>query len=237
LLADLARQIGAAVHAVRLAQELQASRLRLVAAKEDERRRLRRDLHDGLGPTLAGLGLKLDTARLLVDDNPQGSKEVLSAVKDDIRTTINDIRRLVYQLRPPALDELGLLGALRECAGQLDTPDGLVLTVMAAEQLPSLPAAVEVAVYRIANEAMTNVVRHAAARHCDIRLRIGEDLYLSVIDDGAGLPADWRPGVGTQSMAERAEELGGQLTVSSGHGGHGTQVSAQLPLYTDPPTP
>lgn len=184
---------------------------------------------------MAGLGLKLDTARLLVDDNPQGSKDVLSAVKDDIRTTINDIRRLVYELRPPALDELGLLGALRECAGRLDTPDGLVIHVEANEVLPALSAAVEVAAYRIANEAMTNVVRHAGAQHCDIRLRIDEDLHLSVVDDGSGLPADWRAGVGTQSMAERAEELGGQLTVNRAPGGRGTQVSAQLPLDTNPP--
>lgn len=235
LLADLARQIGAAVHTVGLAQDLQASRLHLVTAKEEERRRLRRDLHDGLGPTLAGLGLKLDTARLLVDDDPQATKDVLAAVKHDIRVTIDDIRRLVYDLRPPALDELGLLGALRECAGRLDTPDGLAIEVEGVTELPALPAAVEVAAYRIANEAMTNVVRHAGARRCEVRLRIAEDLHLSIIDDGSGLPSNWRPGIGTQSMAERAEELGGQLTVNRRPGGRGTQVSAHLPLDTDPP--
>lgn len=237
LLADLARQIGAAVHAVGLAQDLQASRLRLVAAKENERRRLRRDLHDGLGPTLAGLGLKVDTARLLVDPNPQATKDVLAGVNQDIRATIDDIRRLVYDLRPPALDELGLLGALRECAGRLDTPDGLVINVVSAQDLPELPAAVEVAAYRIGSEAMTNVVRHADARRCDVVLRIGEDLQLSVTDDGVGLATDWRPGVGTQSMTERAAELGGHLSVGSGPGGRGTQVQAQLPLDTDPAAP
>lgn len=237
LLVDLARQIGAAVHAVGLAQDLQASRLRLVAAKEEERRRLRRDLHDGLGPTLAGLGLKVDTARLLVDADPQATKDVLAGVNQDIRATIDDIRRLVYDLRPPALDDLGLLGALRECAGRLDTPDHLVIHVAATEDLPALPAAVEVAAYRIGSEAVTNVVRHADARRCEVLLRIGEDLQLSVIDDGVGLASDWRPGVGTQSMTERAAELGGHLTLTSGPGGRGTQVQTRLPIDTDPARP
>jgi signal transduction histidine kinase len=232
LLADLARQVGAAVHAVRLSADLQASRQRLVTAKEEERRRLRRDLHDGLGPKLAALGLKLDTARILMDTRPDESKSVLGAVSSDIRETIDDVRRLVYGLRPPALDELGLLGALRECAARFDSSaaGGLVVTVRSPQRLPALPAAVEVATYLIVNEAVTNVVRHARARHCQVQLALDGGLHVTVTDDGVGLGPGWRPGVGTGSMAERAAELGGTLRIDSDPDRSGTEVDALLPL-------
>jgi signal transduction histidine kinase len=231
LLTDLARQVGAAVHAVRLSADLQASRTRLVSAKEEERRRLRRDLHDGLGPKLAALGLKLDAAHALVDTRPEASKDVLGKVKDDIRTTIDDVRHLVYGLRPPALDELGLLGALRECAGRFESGNAPVTAVHAPAELPPLPAAVEVAAYWIVNEALTNVVRHAGAKRCTVEVCLDDTLLrLAVRDDGAGLPAGWRPGVGTSSMRERAAELGGTVTVQPGPDGRGTEVSAVIPV-------
>lgn len=234
LLADLSGQVGVAVHAVRLAAELQDSRRRLVTAKEEERRRLRRDLHDGLGPKLAAIGLKLDVARTLVDDRPHDSKAAMTAVKDDIRSTLDDIRRLVYGLRPPTLDELGLVGAVREAAGRLDARDGagLVITVRAPSELPGLPAAVEVAAFWIVNEAMTNVVRHAGAARCDVEIALDGDLVVTVADDGRGLSDRGRPGVGTVSMAERADEVGGSLTVATRTSGVGTEVRARLPLGT-----
>ena len=239
LLDDLARQVGAAVHAVRLSSDLQASRARLVTAKEEERRRLRRDLHDGLGPKLAALGLKLDAAHALADTDPARSKAVLGAVRDDIRTTIGDVRRLVYGLRPPALDELGLVAALRECAGRFDTtPDATAVTVTAPQGLPPLPAAVEVAAYWITNEAITNVVRHAGARHCTVEIRVVETphrtLVLVVRDDGRGLRTGWRAGVGTASMAERAAELGGTATIGARPDGPGTEVRAVIPCEGSP---
>jgi signal transduction histidine kinase len=250
LLDDLARQIGAAVHAVQLSADLQASRTRLVNAKEEERRRLRRDLHDGLGPKLAALGLKVDAAHALADGRPEDSKQLMTTVKDDIRTTIEDIRRLVYDLRPPALDELGLVGALREAVGRFDgaAPVNPVMPVGSAtaaprislttpDRLPALPAAVEVAAYRIVTEALTNTVRHAHADNCAVEVSLSEDgatLHLRVDDDGAGLPSGWRLGVGTASMRERAEELGGHLTFQPGLDGRGTQVQAHLPCRSQP---
>jgi signal transduction histidine kinase len=228
LLTDLGRQVGAAVHAVRLSADLQSSRLRLVSAKEEERRRLRRDLHDGLGPKLAALALKLDAARSMVDTKPARAKDVLGDVKGDIRGTIDDIRHLVYGLRPPALDELGLVAALRECVQRFESPGGPVMTVRAPDELPQLSAAVEVAVYWIVNEAVTNVLRHASARHCVVTLAVGEGaILLSVSDDGVGL-GEWRAGVGTSSMAERAAELGGVLRLESLR--RGTQVHVTIPL-------
>ncbi len=234
LLSDLARQVGAAVHAVRLSGELRASRQRLVSAKEEERRRLRRDLHDGLGPKLAAVGLKLDATKIMVDTRPGDAKNLLTDVRDDVRGTIEDIRRLVYELRPPALDELGLVGALRECVGRFDTGSDAVpeFDVRAPEELPPLPAAVEVATYRIVNEAVTNVVRHAGARHCEVSIELDEMLHLAIRDDGVGRCQARRAGVGTASMAERAAELGGSLEVSPGELGRGTLVLVAIPVAT-----
>lgn len=230
LLRDLARQVAAAVHAVQLAVDLQASRRRLVTAKEEERRRLRRDLHDGLGPKLAAVGLRLDRARSLIAAAPDEASDVLHSVKDDIRSTIDDIRRLVYDLRPPALDELGLVGAVRECAARLEPASGPIMTVTAPAALPPLPAAVEVAAYRIVNEALTNVVRHADAGCCQVRIEVDDgQLVVAVDDDGAGVAAASRSGVGTQSMRERAAEIGGRLDITAAPG-RGTRLLARLPL-------
>jgi signal transduction histidine kinase len=231
LLDDLARQAAAAVHAVRLTADLQRSRQGLVNAREEERRRLRRDLHDGLGPTLAALGLKLETARNRLGNDPQADA-LLADLAERTQAAVADIRRLVYALRPPALDELGLVGALRQVASASDThaPDGLLVGVEASDRLPSLPAAVEVAAFRITQEAVTNVVRHARARTCAIRLQLADAaLRLSIEDDGVGLPASRRVGVGLASMRERAEELGGTFTIQPRPGG-GTGVQVVLPL-------
>jgi signal transduction histidine kinase len=244
LLEDLARQAEVAVHAVRLTGDLQRSREQLVASREEERRRLRRDLHDGLGPTLASFALKLDAARKLVRRKPEDAEAMLSRLKDQTQDTVGDVRRLVYGLRPPALDDLGLLAAVRQQAeGHGLVVEGLpadealeegrlVFSLEAPEDLLPLPAAVEVAVYRIVQEALTNVARHAHARTCRVRLsvdRAGGVLELEVRDDGVGMPEGRRAGVGLSSMRERAEELGGTCDVEPDPEG-GTRVLARLPL-------
>ncbi len=235
LLADLARQAGAAVHAVRLAADLQRSRERLVLTREEERRRLRRDLHDGLGPRLAALTLRLDTAHDLLADDPQAAA-LLTDLAERMAEAVADIRRLVYALRPPTLDDLGLIGALHQAADSY-RPGGLRINVVVrgpeVSLLPPLPAAVEVAAYRIAQEALTNVVKHAGARCCTIRLTFeaaSGTLLVEVDDDGGGIVAGRTGGIGLHSMRERAEELGGVCTVTPLPGG-GTRVRVLLPCH------
>jgi signal transduction histidine kinase len=233
LLRDLAHQVGVAAHAVRLSADLQRSRERLVTAREEERKRLRRDLHDGLGPQLAALTLKLETARNLLSHDPK-TAALMAELSELARATVSDVRRSVHALRPPALDELGLVPALREGAAQYGQ-NGLRVSVEAPESLPPLPAAVEVATYHIAQEAMTNVVRHAGASNCSMRLTLDEEvdvLHLEVEDDGRGLGEDHTAGVGTHSMRERAEELGGRCTIEALPLRRGTLVSVELPCWT-----
>ena len=230
LLDDLGRQVAAAAHAVLLDRALRRSRETVVVAREEERRRLRRDLHDGLGPALAGVALGLDAARNMLRADPIGADALLSDLKSETLGSVGEVRRIVEDLRPPALDELGLLRALTAFVDRLDSRhDGLRITVEAPNPLPPLPAAVEVAAYRIATEAMTNVARHAHARCCLLRIDIDEDLTIEVRDDGVGLPAERPAGFGLPSMAERAAELGGRCEVSVLEAG-GTRVLAHLPM-------
>jgi len=226
LLSDLARHAGVAVSAVRLTADLQRSRELLVGAREEERRRLRRDLHDGLGAQLAGLTVQVGVLRGLIGRDPAAAEELAGELRQELRTAIADIRRLVQGLRPPALDELGLTGALQRLAERAGG-EGITITVE-ADDIPPLPAAVEVAVYRIVSEALTNVLRHAAARACTVRLAVEpSELVVTVTDDGAGF-APGSHGVGLASMRERAEEMGGTCTVSPGPGS-GTVVRAWVP--------
>ncbi|HEU0116111.1 MAG TPA: histidine kinase, partial [Thermomicrobiales bacterium] len=175
LLADLARQIGIAAHAVRLTADLQRSRQRIVTAREEERRRLRRDLHDGLGAQLAALSMQAGALRIAIAGDPAAAQEQAAELRTELRAAVADIRRLVHGLRPPALDEFGLVGALRERTGRFWTgaaPLGGDATadhpapavrLLAPNALPPLPAAIEVAVYRIVEEALSNVGKHARA--------------------------------------------------------------------------
>lgn len=235
LLDDLARQAGVVAHAVRLTADLQSSRERLVTTREEERRRLRRDLHDGVGPQLAALTLRLETARNRLVHDPE-TRDLLADLSQRARNAVADIRRSVYALRPPALDELGLVPALRETAAQYGQ-GGLNVAVEAPDELPPLPAAAEVAAYRIAQEAMTNVARHAGARNCAVRISLdgeAEVMRLEVVDDGCGIGESGgaSAGVGLSSMRERAEELGGAFAVETPPGG-GTRVVAQLPCSSE----
>lgn len=229
LLRDIARQVGVAAHALRLTENLQRSRQRIITTREEERRRLRRDLHDGLGPQLASMTLKIDAARNLLDQDPAAAQEILADLKGDSKSALGDIRRIAYNLRPPALDELGLVAALREHITTINHPNGLRISIQAPKENLDLPAAVEVAAYRISMEALTNVMRHAEAKNCILRVKVDRKLGLEIRDDGTGLPENVNPGLGLKTMQERATELGGQCTIMGNPGG-GTRVFVEIPL-------
>ena len=229
LLQSIAALTANTVYAVQLSDELHHSRQRIITAREEERRRLRRDLHDGLGPQLASQTLGLEAVEQLMFTNPQRASELLASLKTQAQEAINDVRRLVYDLRPPALDDLGLVGALKQCAARYET-EQLQFTFAVPEPLPDLPAAVETAVYRITQEAMTNIVRHAQATQATIRFTYpNQHLIVEIRDNGQGLSPEHHSGVGLQSMYERAAELNGRCVIKSEpHGG--TKVEARLPL-------
>jgi signal transduction histidine kinase len=230
VLDDVARQAAVAAHAVRLADDLQRARERLVLAREEERRRLRRDLHDGVGSALAGMTLQAGNARraLAGDGDVAEATAWLARLEEHAADAVKDVRRVVNDLRPPALDELGLCGALRAWA------DGATIRVeVLGDHLPPLSAGVEVAAYRIVVEAVTNTLRHAGATRCTVRLEAGDQLLVEIRDDGRGLPAAPTPGVGVLSMRERALEIGGSCSVHS-EDGAGVTVRARLPLAGGP---
>jgi two-component system NarL family sensor kinase len=233
LLHDLVRHAAVVVRAADLAADLQASRARLVKAREEERRRLRRDLHDGLGPSLAAIVLKLNAAQSRVDDGARA--ELMQQTLDEATAAISEVRRLVDDLRPPAIDEVGLVGAIGQRAASLTHGSELAIDVSGPAALPQLPAAVEVAAFRIASEAMTNVSRHSGATRCVVHIAVNGSFELTVSDNGRGARAGTVSGVGWTSMSERAGELGGSCTVSSRTGG-GLVVRAVLPL-SDTETP
>jgi len=228
---DLGPQLAVAIEAVRLKRDLQRARERLVAALEDERRRLRHDLHDGLGPTLTAITLRADAATNLLARDPARARALLDELRVAAGDAIGEVRQLVHGLRPRALDEFGLVGAIREQGIGVDRAGrpGPDVVIVPGAELPPLPAAVEVAAYRIATEAITNAIRHAGARQCRVRITANSALEVEVTDDGHGWAGRLSPGVGIQSMRERAADLGGTLTIEPVPGG-GTSVLARLPL-------
>ena len=229
LIADLAPQVAAAVRAVGLSQELQLARQRIVQLREEERRRIRRDLHDGLGPALAGLTFTLEAVRNLTESDIRRADELLVSATEQVQTMIGDVRRLIYGLRPATLDQLGLAASLRGLASQESSP-GTSVTIDAPSSLPQLPAAVEVAAYWIAQEALTNVRRHAHAHTCSVRVAVEPTvLRLEVADDGGGF-TNGSTGIGLHTMKERAAEIGGTCEIGSRAGG-GTLVTASLPRH------
>ncbi len=206
----------------------------LVAAREEERRRVRRDLHDGVGAALAGVRLQMDSARDLVEDPLAG--KLLDAAAEGLAEAVGDLRSVTDDLRPPALDDLGLAASLAGMADRLRTP---VLDVdVRVDPLPALPAAVDVACYRIAAEAMANAARHSGARRLVVRVRVADrTLVLTVRDDGCGIPDGISGripgpipgrGLGLASMRQRTEEIGGRFGLSAAS--PGTVVTAALPL-------
>ncbi len=227
LLEDLAAQLGGVVHAAGLVADLRAARERLVQAREEERRRLRRDLHDGLGPALAGLTLQVDTVRNRLAAGRVADTDLVR-LRDGVAATVLDVRRIVEGLRPAALDDPGLGGALPQLAHRVEDECGIRMEVSVPAALPRVPAAVEVAAYRIAQEALGNVARHSGARHARLALAVdGSALWLSVCDDGVGEVHPRPGGLGLTTMHERATEVGGRLCVDSTR--RGTTVEAWLP--------
>ncbi|MDP9387358.1 MAG: sensor histidine kinase [Actinomycetota bacterium] len=219
---------AALAHAATLRRSVE----RLVLAREEERRRIRRDLHDGLGPTLAGVALQLDVARDMVGHDPDAARRVLDGVIELVNRGIADIRRLVDDLRPPVLDQLGLVAAIHEGASYLNGRGDrgeLTVVVETAGNVGALPPATEVTAFRIIMEAVNNACRHSRASRCVVRLAVDRAVDLQVEDDGCGLATDHPTGTGLGSMQERAAELGGSCVVERGTAG-GTIVRVRLPL-------
>jgi two-component system NarL family sensor kinase len=230
LLGDLAVQAGPAVRAARLVTELTDSRERLVEARESERRRLRRDLHDSLSPALSGIGLSADTARRLLAAQPGQVDALLQRISVEARDSAEVVRRMLADLRPAALEDGGLVAALEDRASQLIRPGEFDVRVRATDALDDLTAAAQLAAYRIAVEAMTNAARHSGGSRCDVVLeRSNGQLHLIVSDDGRGIGPDVQHGVGLTSMHERAEEVGGQVRLG-GSDVRGLTIVARIPV-------
>ncbi|MFK7693070.1 histidine kinase [Paenibacillus sp. HJGM_3] len=230
-----------------LAKDLQESREKLVLAREEERRQIRKNLHDDLAPRLAALALNAATAQRYVEKEPSTAIEMLTDLRQVIRSTVHEIRTMVHDLRPPTLDELGLIGAIQERIHELSKPAQLLaqeqgteplrIGLQAPTPLPPLPAAVEVAAYRIVIESVVNVIKHARATSCTVRLDVhaSHQMTVEITDNGiscsirSAAAAAGKGGIGQQSIRERAAELGGQCTIESLEQG-GTRVFAVLPL-------
>jgi two-component system NarL family sensor kinase len=234
VLARLAAQAAVAAHTVLLAHEVQHAREAVIVAREEERRQLRRDLHDDIGPALAALALQAEAALTLAPDDPDAAATLVARLVPRLNAAVGDVRALVHELRPPSLDELGLPTSVRELAARMATPEVPVLTDVSS--LPELSAAVDVAAYRIVSEAVTNAVRHAGASHITVRVAAARrGLDIEVADDGCGLPGNPAHGLGLTSMRLRAEELGGELRISTSAAG--TTVRARIPIAPPPAAP
>jgi signal transduction histidine kinase len=232
VLDQLVGPLSLAVGWVRLADDLRRSSVAIVSAREEERRRLRRDLHDGLGPSLTGASLGLRTALRQLErtegaDPGPAPRELLRRVADEVDNVVHELKGIVRDLRPTALDQLGLVDAVAEFTRGLG--DALDVRLALPREPVTLPAAVEVATYRIVTEAVTNVVRHAKASRCWLTIETGSNVVIDVVDDGIGITGRQPDGVGLAAMRERAAELGGSVRVLP-HDPHGTRVHVQLPL-------
>lgn len=226
-LRDLSTVVATAVAVTRAAQEVEEARARLASARLEERRVIRREIHDGLGPSLAGLRLGVQGARNLLDSDPSAAAELLSALQDELDQRVADVRSLSHSLLPPVLDELGLAAALHEMRAR-HAEDGLAVE-LSLGRLEGLGLQLAAAAYGIISEAVTNVARHSATTRCVVQAGTsGGTLAITVEDDGLGIAPDARPGVGSRSMRERAEEQGGRLWVERPDGG-GTRVCAEIP--------
>jgi len=231
ILAEIAGPLSLAVGWVQLADDLRRSSVAVVSTREEERRRLRRDLHDGLGPSLTGVSLGLRTAvRQLGRIEDRGAvapaHALLGQVADEVDTVVAELKRIVRDLRPTALDQLGLVGAVAEFTRGFS--DAVEIHLALPAEPVELPAAVEVATYRIVTEALTNVVRHAGAARCWLTITTGPSVVIDVVDDGVGIAAGERHGVGITAMQERAVELGGSMRLLPNRP-RGTRLHVLLP--------
>jgi two-component system NarL family sensor kinase len=244
VLIDVARHAGAALHTARLLGDLRQSLDRMLYAREAERRRLRHELHDSVGPILAGISLGLHAARRVMTTDAPQAQQLLSHLEQELQSAIGEVRRLFETLRPPALDQLGLVPAIREHIDMLATrmrtdeesPEEVNFALHDAGDLVSLPAIVEVAAYRIVCEALTNVARHSGARTCTVTIKRDKGLRVEVIDDGVGISGRPGRGLGLGSMRERAAELGGTFVIDAPPRG-GTRIVVRLPVQPETAVP
>jgi signal transduction histidine kinase len=242
VLLDVAKHAGAALHTARLLADLRLSLDRVLFAREEERRRLRHELHDSVGPILAGISLGLHAARRVMNTDPQQADQLMTHLEQELQTAIGEVRRLFETLRPPVLDQLGLVPAVREQIDLLatrmrtdeDSPQHVSFDLSVSGDLASLPAIVEVAAYRIVCEALTNVARHSGARTCVVTLKRDKGLRVEVVDNGVGINGRPGRGLGLGSMRERAAELGGTFVIDTPAPG-GTRVVAWLPIQPETP--
>ncbi len=231
LLARLADASGAVLDGLQLSADLRRSREEVVRARERERSRLRRDLHDGLGPTLGGITLGLDAAHNLVPDDLTSARQTLVRLRELAGQATADVRTIVDGLRPPVLDGAGLAEALRRQVDLHPTPPAVRLEL---SDLPHLAPEVENAVLRIVTEGLANVRRHARAQQALVRLDVEPGVLTVVVDDdGAGcaarIPSVGRPGgVGLGSIRDRCDELGGAAAFGTSPWG-GFRVVARIP--------
>ena len=230
LLKTITQQVSVAAYAVRQTLDLRRSKERLITTREEERLRIRRDLHDGLGPTLAGLNLQAGSLERLIADDPRAAQTALDELRRDLRSAAGEVRQLVHDLRPPSLDQLGFRGALEQLIYSFNASEERMEPCVRLDLpvLPSLTPATEVALYRITQEALTNAVKHAQATQLIVSVRTGMGLELTIQDDGIGVPEGYRAGVGLRSMRERAEELGGCFMLESSPE-QGTEIRAHFP--------
>jgi len=222
--------LAIALHATALSEQVRQARTATVEAAAAERVRLQRELHDGLGPTLTGIAFRVDAAANTVRADAETAGQLMREIGTDIRDAIDGVRRIVYGLRPIELDDLGLVGAIRQqLAGEPTLDDGnkVAIEVCTPDPMPDLSPAVELAAYRIVMESIANVLRHSTARTCTVTFAADGRLDLTIADDGTPPPA-WYPGIGLRSLRDRAEELGG--TACAGPADGGWTVRAHLPL-------
>jgi len=231
ILASLAPHLAVVLRSRRLTDDLVLERERVVAATLSERERLRRDLHDGLGPSLSGIALGLEAADHAIDQDPQSARDLIARSRAEAESAVREIRRVLDALRPSALDTNDLAGAITETAKSLGLGGlGEPLFSLAADGVRTLPAPVEEAAFRIVAESLTNIAKHSGASRCQVRLApVDGALHINVEDDGLGIFENGTPGVGLGSMHDRASRLGGRFEVGAVNP-HGTLVHAELPL-------
>jgi two-component system NarL family sensor kinase len=240
VLLDVAKHAGAALHTARLLGDLRQSLDRVLYAREEERRRLRHELHDSVGPILAGISLGLHAARRVMHSDSEQADQLVTHLEQELQTAIGEVRRLFETLRPPVLDQVGLVPAIQEHIDMLatrmrtdeDSPKQVCFDLDVSGVLVGLPAIVEVAAYRIVCEALTNVARHSGARTCTVTLKRDKGLRVEVVDDGVGIGGRPGRGLGLGSMRERAAELGGTFVIDAPARG-GTRIVARLPIQPE----
>lgn len=228
--------LAAGVGLVRATTDVVRARDATTRARLAERKLIRRELHDGVGPWMSGLQLGLQGARNVLRSDPTAADEVLSALQAEVAQRFQDVRLMSRSLLPPVLEERGLAVALDELvARHAATGFAVAIDGVAAgdqDTLRGLDERVAAAAYAVVSESTLNAARHSGAPGCAVKLAVdGPTLRIVCRDDGRGRPADAPDGVGTRSMRERTEELGGTLGIGPGPGGVGTTVRATLPLH------